>query len=252
MGVTIVQKGLRIWFSITAVYQVSSRTSLVIINSGKRGISDRILADFQRCLSEAWIPALLPVLVIENIMSEYEREIRGSFERLNRVRSAIGISPYSTTRASDELDLLQQSVELTYLAQLFAAMDNQLSTLAANVATVARFHESFCTSLRSLAIDAKQEAILEIHERLEHAKRHVQTRLEWNVLSNESALTGKQVYSMIGNRDNILNFRAAQASVRIAELARKDSSDMRIIAAVTLLFLPATFVAVGSLAELIP
>jgi hypothetical protein len=43
---------------------------------------------------------------------------------------------------------------------------------------------------------------------------------------------------LVGIRDN-------QTNQRIAELSRNDSTDMRIIAAVTLFFLPATFMAVS-------
>ena len=63
---------------------------------------------------------------------------------------------------------------------------------------------------------------------------------------------------MDGNR---LNYQAAQASIQIAEesrriaddskkiatLTRRDSVDMRVIAAVALIFLPGTFVAVRRL-----
>ncbi len=73
-----------------------------------------------------------------------------------------------------------------------------------------------------------------------------------------------KVYSMIGQNDNRLNIETAAASRNIAEislghntamkemaedsrniaiLTRKDSTDMRIIAVVTLLFLPGTFMA---------
>ena len=58
---------------------------------------------------------------------------------------------------------------------------------------------------------------------------------------------------MIGTDDSRLNYEAAMASLRIAEdsrkvaiLARQDSTDMRVIAGTTLLFLPATFVAVSA------
>lgn len=58
---------------------------------------------------------------------------------------------------------------------------------------------------------------------------------------------------MIGTKDNQLNYKAAEASLRIAEgsrkvaiLTRQDSTDMRVIAAATLLFLPGTFVAVST------
>jgi hypothetical protein len=59
-----------------------------------------------------------------------------------------------------------------------------------------------------------------------------------------------QIYSLIGQKDNRLSISATNASCqiasdsrRIAILTRRDSTDMRIIAAVTLLFLPGTFVA---------
>lgn len=48
----------------------------------------------------------------------------------------------------------------------------------------------------------------------------------------------RQVYSLVASRDNELNGQAAEA-------ARRDSSDMRTIAWMTLLFLPATFIAVS-------
>ena len=152
----------------------------MIINSGRRENTDRVLADFHRCLTQAWIPTLLPVLFIENIISVYEDVIHDSFVRLNRVRTAIGINPYSNTKESNNLDLLQQSVELTHLAQHFAAMETQFDILAANVATVVQFHDEVCTNLQSLAVDANQEALKEIRERLEYASRHVRLRLQWN------------------------------------------------------------------------
>lgn len=66
-------------------------------------------------------------------------------------------------------------------------------------------------------------------------------------------LTLIQIYALIGTNDSHLNYESAQASVRIADdsrrvavLARQDSTDMRVIAATTLLFLPSTFVAVST------
>ena len=57
---------------------------------------------------------------------------------------------------------------------------------------------------------------------------------------------------MIGTKDSQQNYEAAEASLRIAEdsrkvavLARQDSTDMRVIAVATLVFLPGTFVAVS-------
>lgn len=61
------------------------------------------------------------------------------------------------------------------------------------------------------------------------------------------------MYSLINQRDSRLNMEAmeqsrqiADESRKIAHLTRRDSTDMRIIAVVTMLFLPGTFTAVSS------
>jgi len=62
------------------------------------------------------------------------------------------------------------------------------------------------------------------------------------------------MYSLINQRDSRLNMEAmeqsrqiADESRKIAHLTRRDSTDMRIIAVVTMLFLPGTFTAVSRL-----
>jgi hypothetical protein len=76
-------------------------------------------------------------------------------------------------------------------------------------------------------------------------------------VQSQSQAMLQTVFCLIGTNDNRLNYRAAEASVKIAEesrriaedfktvavLTRRDSTDMRIIAAVTLCFLPGTFFA---------
>jgi Mg2+ and Co2+ transporter CorA len=85
-----------------------------------------------------------------------------------------------------------------------------------------------------------------------------------SVMSARTKAQVQTVYSMIGQRDNRLNIETAAASREIAALSlvhnenmkdiaedsrnvailtRRDSLDMRIIAAVTLIFLPGTFLA---------
>jgi hypothetical protein len=61
------------------------------------------------------------------------------------------------------------------------------------------------------------------------------------------------MYNLIIQRDSRLNMEAmeqsrqiADESRKIAHLTRRDSTDMRIIAVVTMLFLPGTFTAVRS------
>ena len=70
-----------------------------------------------------------------------------------------------------------------------------------------------------------------------------------------------KIYNFVNQRDSHVNIQLAELSLhdssvmrsialdsnKVALLTRRDSTDMRIIAAVTLFFLPPTFIAVGHL-----
>ena len=62
-----------------------------------------------------------------------------------------------------------------------------------------------------------------------------------------------ELYCLVSTKDSQLSYRATEASLAIAEDSRhiaistsRDSTDMRIIAVLTLIFLPGAFVAVRS------
>jgi Mg2+ and Co2+ transporter CorA len=56
-----------------------------------------------------------------------------------------------------------------------------------------------------------------------------------------------QLFNLISQRDNDLNIGIARASKELAAASKRDSSAMKIIALMTTLFLPGTFIAVGNL-----
>lgn len=92
-------------------------------------------------------------------------------------------------------------------------------------------------------------------EQTTHSERALDRRIEYlrelitgsqalgDVLDARTKAQVQTVYSLIGQRDNKLNIETAEASRRIAILTRRDSTDMRLIAGVTLVFLPGTFIA---------
>ena len=53
------------------------------------------------------------------------------------------------------------------------------------------------------------------------------------------------LYSLVSQRDNRVNIELAQDSRKIAQAAKKDSKIMKVIAALTLIFLPATLISVS-------
>jgi hypothetical protein len=56
---------------------------------------------------------------------------------------------------------------------------------------------------------------------------------------------GWKLFNLINQQDSRLNMDIAQDSKELAEASRRDSSAMKIIAVLTTLFLPGTFLAVS-------
>lgn len=71
--------------------------------------------------------------------------------------------------------------------------------------------------------------------------------LRCNYVGDRASALQQQCYTHIAQKDNWLNLRTSNISKDIALSTQRDSTDMRSIAVVTLIFFPTTFVAVSSL-----
>lgn len=69
--------------------------------------------------------------------------------------------------------------------------------------------------------------------------------LRCNYVVDRASALQAQCYTHMAQRDNWLNLQTSKTSKDIALSTQKDSTDMRSIAVVTLIFFPATFVAVS-------
>ncbi|MCJ1307310.1 hypothetical protein MMC25_000956 [Agyrium rufum] len=84
------------------------------------------------------------------------------------------------------------------------------------------------------AIDECIECCLRVCSNLQLEARQIQERTKIQISA---------IYSLIAQRDNILNLQVAHDSKRLADASRRDSSAMKTIAVLTIVFIPGTFVA---------
>ncbi|KAI9766808.1 MAG: hypothetical protein M1840_006283 [Geoglossum simile] len=81
----------------------------------------------------------------------------------------------------------------------------------------------------------------------ENAEQHVRysllSRYQYEVLPRKIDNLSAMIRNLTLQKDSHLSMRIAKSSAQIAEEARRDSSSMKTIATLTLVFLPATFVA---------
>lgn len=200
-------------------------------------------------------PALLPLLLLDLATDETASLVKLRIKLLSQIQQRTGMDRFNSLKSATtvghheprkslaeerkELDLDAVMLRLTCLSDWVAAQRGFIRTQERISDVVAGMLAGEETMLDAFGekLDFVKESLVAAEEKCVYLERSISAQVQ-------------TVYSLIAQKDNRLNHSATRASCqiasdsrRIAILTRRDSTDMRIIAAVTLIFLPGTFVA---------
>ncbi|OCT50410.1 hypothetical protein CLCR_06891 [Cladophialophora carrionii] len=265
-------------FCLGLVHNAETGIVHAIVNGMQGEEIDQLLTclrESRSCLSE---PMLLPIFLLELKVHYFAILLENRAERIEGIELDTGMkhefSPNAKRKDARHREREKLLKELNF--------DEITQKLTGGTGTLSFCDMTFASSLRALELVCSvKERIRSLPycrpDRINAADTNaVDTRVAYlrglivgaqahsGVLSARTKAQVQTVYSMIGQKDNQLNIETAAASRKIAEislrhntamkdmakdsrniaiLTRKDSTDMRIIAVVTLLFLPGTFMA---------
>ncbi|OQU97329.1 hypothetical protein CLAIMM_03275 [Cladophialophora immunda] len=265
-------------FCLGLVYNEETKVIAGIVN----GMQADETALMLRCLRESTAylqdPMLLPVFLLELKVHYFavllEKRAQGieDIEYRTGMRHGFSKNPNCNAARDREREKLLKELNFDEITQKLTGVTGTLSFCDMTFASSLRALDIVCAIRKHLNShpkgclgvvgfniqDSLDTRILYLRELIVGAQVHGE------VLSARTRAQVQTVYSMIGQKDNKLNIETAATSQRIAEiglfhsnamkdmaedsrnvaiLTRKDSTDMRIIAVVTLLFLPGTFMA---------
>ncbi|EXJ62355.1 hypothetical protein A1O7_02789 [Cladophialophora yegresii CBS 114405] len=265
-------------FCLGLVHNAETGTVHAIVN----GLQGEEIAQLLTCLRESRSclsePMLLPIFLLELKVHYFAVLLENRAERIEGIELDTGMKhEFSLSAKRKEARHREREKLLKDLN-----FDEITQKLTGGTGTLAFCDMTFASSLRALervCLVKERIRCLRNHrpDRINAAGANaVDTRIAYlrelivgaqahsGVLSARTKAQVQTVYSMIGQKDNKLNIETAAASRDIAEislrhntamkemavdsrniaiLTRQDSTDMRIIAVVTLLFLPGTFMA---------
>ncbi|OAP61442.1 hypothetical protein AYL99_03645 [Fonsecaea erecta] len=265
-------------FCLGLVYNEETQVISGIVNGMQAGETALMLKCLRESTKYLQDPMLLPVFLLELKVHYFavllEKRAQGIEEIEYRTGMRHGFSTDPTRNAARDQERERVLKELNFdeITQKLTGVTGTLSFCDMTFASSLRALDIVCAirgrlnghlkvQLEGVGFDAQgglQMRILYLRELIVGAQVHGE------VLSARTRAQVQTVYSMIGQKDNKLNIETAATSQRIAEigllhsnamkdmaedsrnvaiLTRKDSTDMRIIAVVTLLFLPGTFMA---------
>ncbi|KAF2436983.1 hypothetical protein EJ08DRAFT_704531 [Tothia fuscella] len=260
-------------FSIVLTYQSKSQSTTAMIDgSGNKAKFfmqhlTRELSDWKDCIGA---PMLVPMLLLAHMMQVDNDRISGREGHLDKIERLTGTRKY----VSEFAEVLEKGVlKLTDLADLVGELNFMLSSLAYHERGIAAL-----VSLHSFIIDTtksyRARVFKEGNERQVYIQDLFLAKLEYlrpqlddlihscQCITQRTQAQQNSVYSLIAQKDSAVNIEIAKASQRIAEDSRRDnipmkaiaedskavalatardSAAMRVIAAVIILFLPATF-----------
>ncbi|KIW70713.1 hypothetical protein PV04_02957 [Phialophora macrospora] len=265
-------------FCLGLVHNAETETVHAIVNGLQADEIGQLLTclrESRSCLSD---PMILPIFLLELKVHYFAVLLENRAERIERIELATGMkhefSPSAGRKEERhrERERLLKQLDFDEITQKLTGGTGTLSFCDMTFASSLGALEHVCSvrdrirnlpNLRPDRINATSTNAIDtrvayLRELIVGAQAH------GGVLSARTKAQVQTVYSMIGQKDNKLNIETAAASRKIAEislgqntamtdmaedsrniafLTRKDSTDMRIIAVATLLFLPGTFMA---------
>jgi len=210
-------------------------------------------------------PAMLPCILMDKAFDALVKDAEERRKSLVQIRFETGSHgfhfPRASIKASDkDWDSEWEGLDLELLMQKLTS----LSDACAGIAAVCRMQADFicvtrdllaCTTAGDNDNDSSLPSSNNGEARTAAATSHRYAAQQLGFLTQflhgvESKVTYTKssvqdqvqtIYTLLNQRESRAQVELARTSRRLAEITRRDSTDMRVIAAVTLVFLPATF-----------
>ncbi|KAF2180314.1 hypothetical protein K469DRAFT_292132 [Zopfia rhizophila CBS 207.26] len=241
-------------FSLSALFDPKSMYTYCIL----RILVKKDLKIFKQRLRElkglAWYPLFLPAILLEMRIQELPEIIARIRRFLYGIEKTTGTHK-NYLRKLGLAKVTGRSLQDVWTDDGFNRAPAELTSIASDCA----YYEYACQIRQELLswLEKMNQDILPIIDSAQctYAARMLGRKIEFmrawmKDAENRSIYFGKRAevqvqtcHSLMAQRDNDLNKRTSDASLELSRFSKMDSNDMRIIAAVTLAFLPATFMA---------
>jgi len=190
-------------------------------------------------------PFLLPVLIIEQTVYERFGQVDQVTSELEQIEQITGFTS-NVSKKTEEIELQNIVRKLGEQHAYYSTNETSLLVLKLSVATFMRKLEYLDSETFP---DAMREKLKRYVPKLKDRMEYLESTLEHTLLHGniQTRLQAQQqvLFNLIAQADTKINISLAKDSREIAAASKQDSSAMKIIAMLTTLFLPGTFVAVS-------
>ncbi|KAJ3567048.1 hypothetical protein NPX13_g6906 [Xylaria arbuscula] len=234
--------------SIALTFNVKSGKSRALIFGADYGLLTGLFECMGGISTRRYWPMLIPILAMEVQVHSFNRGLMVCHDGIYSIESRTGMRrfDYSLENSSPQdwktLDLISITRDLSSFLSIAAFLEMQAETSAYLMQQIAQTTESITEV--SASDERYIDHLYEVSPRLENARNlYLGLASRCRYLTKRINAQAQTVYCLIASQDQVSNMSIAGASRDIALMTARDGATMRVIAAVTILFLPATFVA---------
>ncbi|ORY59502.1 uncharacterized protein BCR38DRAFT_58470 [Pseudomassariella vexata] len=230
-------------YALAMVHDPKTKSTTGIVIGLRSSEAEEVLLSIRKAARLLECPAMLPCIFMDIALDSLCQDAEGRRKSLLQICYETGLHGFQRASFKGQWDD-RNDLDLDVLMQKLTG----LSDACAGISAVCQMQANFIDAISSFKDQWDPD-------NSQHPSRHVQQRLsffrsvlhgvESKIIYTKSSAQGQvqTIYTLISQRDSRSHFVLAEATQKLAAMSRKDSIDMRIIAAVTLIFLPATFTA---------
>ncbi|KAK3369227.1 hypothetical protein B0T24DRAFT_722199 [Lasiosphaeria ovina] len=229
-------------YALALAHDPATRTTTALLFGLRSTEADEVLQSVRHSARHlAACPAVLPCILMDRGLDELVRDAEERRRSLTQIRIETGSQGFhhATIMAMrddrDDLDLDVLMQKLTSLSDSCSGMAAVCKMQHSFVDVVSAF-ETATTAIAKSSSGRYARQQLRFFGQFLHG---VESKVAYTKASVQDQV--QTIYTLISQRDSRNHMALARTTRRLAQLSRKDSTDMRVISAVTLVFLPATF-----------
>ncbi|KAI1740910.1 hypothetical protein F4680DRAFT_465106 [Xylaria scruposa] len=234
-------------FSIASTFNIKTGKNRILIFGAESGFLIKLFKHAGSVSCRPYWPILVPILAMELQAHWFTGTLKKCHDSVHAIEERTGMRQFnyshekrnSSPQNWKTLDLISITRDLSSLLSRIAFLEMQAETSAYLLQQISQTTESIVEKL-----DLDGCSIDDPYPKLEDVRnRYLGLASRCRYLAKRTNAQAQTVYCLVASQDNATHKDIAEASRDIALMTARDGATMRVIAAVTILFLPATFVA---------
>ena len=188
-------------------------------------------------------PMLVPFIIAKSVSVTHAIKVEASNRRLVSIEEHFGQHTYYERPRGDPLgaDFVTTTTSLNSNGNMLGINENRLNSLMLALKKMQDYNAKIVAKSR---LDTIVSRIEDMDDLIEHLYNYASNLLTQNTSEQKRTQTHLAVvFNFMAQKDNLLNISLANDSRRIAAASQRDSTAMKTISVVTMVFLPGTYIA---------